>query len=139
MEAPRPKIGIAAVVLKDGKFLLGKRKGSHGAGAYGFPGGHLEMGETWEGCASRELTEETGLTASKFRFVGVTNDIFSSDKHYITIFMLALDVSGEPKVLEPDKCEGWEWHSWKEIGNLPMSVFLPIENLRKSEFNLTNI
>jgi 8-oxo-dGTP diphosphatase len=134
MESSRPKVGVAAVVLRDGKFLLGKRKGSHGEGTYGFPGGHLEMGESWEQCAARELAEETGISASAFRFFGVTNDIFGPDKHYITIFMLALDADGEPQLLEPNKCEGWEWRSWEDMGSLPMSVFLPIENLRKSEF-----
>lgn len=135
----RPKVGLASVVVRDRKFLLGKRKGSHGAGTYGFPGGHLETGESWEACAARELMEETGMTASGFRFFGVTNDIFNPENHYVTLFMLALDPVGEPKVLEPDKCEGWVWKSWDEMQQIPMSVFLPIENLRKSEFNLTNV
>ena len=41
-----PRVGIAAIVKKDNKVLLGKRKGSHGSGAWNFPGGHLEFFET---------------------------------------------------------------------------------------------
>ena len=44
------------------------RLGSHGAGTYALPGGHLEMGESWEACAAREVLEETGLEVSGLRF-----------------------------------------------------------------------
>lgn len=42
-----PRIGIGVIILnKDGKILVGKRKGSH-AQFYSIPGGHLEVGETF--------------------------------------------------------------------------------------------
>ena len=37
-----PKTGIAVMIMKDDKVLLGKRKGARGAGDYAFPGGKLE-------------------------------------------------------------------------------------------------
>ncbi len=58
---PKPKVGIGVMILKDGKVLLGKRKGSHGAGQYAFPGGHLEYMESFEDCARRETREECGI------------------------------------------------------------------------------
>lgn len=117
----RPRVGIGVVIIKDGKVLFGKRKNAHGAGAWACPGGHLEFGESWEDCARREVLEETGLEVGAVRFGTVTNDIMESDeKHYITICMVAEYVSGEPRILEPEKCEGWEWFDWDD---LPQPLF----------------
>jgi 8-oxo-dGTP diphosphatase len=58
---PVVRVGIGVFVWKDGKFLMGKRLGSHGSGTWSIPGGHLEFDETWQQCAVREVLEETGL------------------------------------------------------------------------------
>ncbi len=128
----RPKVGVAVIVKKDGRVLLGKRKGSHGEGTWAFPGGHLEFGESIEDCAQREAREETGLELKNMRAGAFTNDIFHAEgKHYVTLFVLA-ETEGEPLLLEPEKCEGWAWLKWEEM---PDSVFLPIKNLRNQRFN----
>jgi 8-oxo-dGTP diphosphatase len=67
------------------------------------------------------------------RFATITNDIFEKENlHYITIIMLADHVSGEPKLLEPDKFTEWGWFSWN---SMPQPLFLPIRNLLKSGFS----
>jgi len=129
----RPKIGVAAIIKKNGKVLLGKRKNSHGDGTWGFPGGHLEYGESLEECAARETMEETGVIIKNTHFGTLTNDVFHAEnKHYITIYMLADYDDGEVEVLETNKCEKWEWFSWDD---LPSPLFLPIENLKKTDFD----
>ena len=129
----RPKVGIGVIIIKDQKILLGKRKNSHGEGAWCCPGGHLEFGETWEQCAIRETMEETGIKIKNIRFGTTTNDIFEKEqKHYITICMIADFESGEVKVMEPEKCEQWEWFEWD---NLPNPLFLPTINQLKANFN----
>jgi len=128
-----PKVGVAAIIIKDGKVLLSKRKGSHGKGTWGFPGGHLEFNETLEHCAKRETKEETSINLKNIRFAALTNDIFrSTGKHYVTIFMLADYASGKIQTKEPEKCERWEWFFWNK---LPKPLFLPIQNLLKTKFD----
>jgi 8-oxo-dGTP diphosphatase len=130
----KPKVGVAIIVVKDSRILLGKRLNSHGSGTWQFPGGHLEFGESIEDCAKRELFEETGLTIRNIRFGPYTNDIFKTEqKHYITLFVIADYDSGILTVKEPNKCEKWEWFNWSR---LPEPKFLPIQNLMKQNFNL---
>lgn len=126
----RPKVGIGVIVVRGNSVLLGKRKGSHGAGTWAFPGGHLEFAETPEACACRELLEETGLTASCARPGPWTNDVIDSNKHYITLFLFVTQFFGEPLVLEPHKSENWEWFDWD---HLPQPLFASIQTLVQNE------
>ncbi|RLJ07409.1 MAG: DNA mismatch repair protein MutT [Candidatus Aenigmatarchaeota archaeon] len=129
----RPRIGVGVIVIKDGKVLLGKRRGSHGKGSWCFPGGHLEFNESVEECARREVREEVGIEIKNLKMGPFTNDIFKKEgKHYVTLFVISEYKSGEVRVMEPDKCERWEWFEWKK---LPKPLFLPIRNLLKQGFD----
>jgi 8-oxo-dGTP diphosphatase len=129
----RPKVGVGVIVIKNDLVLLGKRKSSHGNGSWGFPGGHLELNETIEACAKREVEEETGLTITDMKSGPYTNDIFIEDKkHFVTLFVIAKAPNKEPKIMEPQKCDEWRWFRWDE---LPEPLFLPIINLKKSGFS----
>ena len=85
------------------------------AGKYALPGGHLEVGESWENCAKRETDEETNLEIENISNVIVTNNAnMEGGKHYVTIFMRGT-VKNDSKILnnnEPHKCEKWEWVLW---------------------------
>ena len=134
----RPKVGVAVAVFGyGGCLLMGKRKGSNGAGTWSFPGGHLEFGETLEECVRREVAEETGITLLKdIRFVTIANNVIDEDKHYITIFFEALTPES-PKVMEPDKCEEWRW---VDPLRLPHPLFSPVlELLAQGNGTLPNI
>jgi len=51
----------AAIIERDNRYLIAKRKGKHFAGKWEFPGGKIEAGETPEVCLRRELREEFGI------------------------------------------------------------------------------
>jgi 8-oxo-dGTP diphosphatase len=123
----RPKVGVGLLLVKDGKILLGKRKGAHGAGEYAGFGGHLEGLETFEDGLLRELAEEGGsdIKVKNLCFLSVTNLRKYAPKHYVDIGMVAEWESGEPQIMEPDKIESWGWH---DIDNLPEPLFGVIDN-----------
>lgn len=116
----KPKVGVGVMIFKDGQVLLGKRKGSHGSGEYSFPGGHLEYLESYADCARRETQEEAGIEIKNLQFQYLANVTAYAPKHYVHIGMTAEWASGEPVVMEPEKCENWDWY---DLDDLPEPVF----------------
>ena len=58
----KPLRVTAAIIKKDGRILIAKRKkGWRFAGKWEFPGGKIEPHETPEECLKRELREELGI------------------------------------------------------------------------------
>jgi 8-oxo-dGTP diphosphatase len=122
-----PKVGVGVIVRRSGRVLLGRRKGTHGAGTWQFPGGHLKYKESVEDCARRELLEETGLLIEELQLGPYTNDIFDeANRHYITLYAIGDLLKGDAELREPEKCEVWCWFEWS---CLPRPLFLPIQNL----------
>jgi len=137
MNTQRPKVGVGVLVVKDGKVLLGKRKGAHGEGTWSPPGGHLEMNESWETCAAREALEETGATIKNPTFFATTNDIRPDwGTHYITIWIMAEHDRGDICNKEPHKCEGWEWFNWEQM---PRPLFQPLETIVRQGYHPLSI
>ncbi|MES2985822.1 MAG: NUDIX domain-containing protein [Patescibacteria group bacterium] len=114
------KVGVGVMIFKNGKVLMSKRKGSHGAGEYSFPGGHLEYMESFEECAIRETKEETGIEIKNLQFLYLTNAKQYAPKHYVHLTMTAEWESGEPQVIEPEKTEGWDWY---DLDSIPEPMF----------------
>jgi ADP-ribose pyrophosphatase YjhB (NUDIX family) len=95
--------------------MLGKRKNSYKSGYYGLPGGRVELNEKLVDCAKRELLEETGLTARSIKYIGVIRDLQPEEYTFTHFAFLCKEYRGEPKVTEPDKCQGWEWFDLTKI------------------------
>ena len=122
-----PRVGVGVIVRKNGRVLLGKRRGAHGAGTWSFPGGHLEFNESIEHCARREVAEETGIRIKNLRLTTFVNTLFKKEgKHYVTVFVTADYAGGRVTTKEPEKCDGWQWF---KPSALPHPLFEPIPNL----------
>jgi 8-oxo-dGTP diphosphatase len=130
MERNKFCVGVNALVVRDNKILLGKRKGGFGDGSWGLPGGHLEFKENIQKAVARELFEETGMECDSFVFSNVFNDTLDKD-HYIQFSFIAENPRGEPILKEPDRCLEWRWF---DLNNLPDNITKPhkpnIESLK---------
>jgi 8-oxo-dGTP diphosphatase len=122
-----PFVGVSAVVVRDGLVLVGRRRGSHGAGTWAFPGGTVDAGEEPADTVRRELLEETGLRASAVGPIAWTSDVMADEGlHFVTLHhRVEVDV-GDPQGLEPEKVEEWRWVDWSAIAR-PM--FAPAASL----------
>lgn len=122
------RVGVSVIIFNTmGHVLVGKRKGSHGAGMLSVPGGHLEFGETTNQACDRELLEEIGVNfEGEYKKFGFSEDFFELDgvkKHYITLYFIVDGVDEKvSKIInmEPDKCESWDW---VDVDNLPKEMF----------------
>lgn len=112
------KVGMGIIIEnKDGKVLIGKRKGSF-AEKYSIPGGKLDEGEHFEEGIAREILEETGIQVRNPKVIALTNNLetYKEDGvHFISIIFHTKEFTGTPKIMEPDKCESWDWYDPKEL------------------------
>jgi 8-oxo-dGTP diphosphatase len=100
-----PRIGVGVIVHTPLGYPMLRRQGSHGAGTWCWPGGHLELGESVLACALRECAEETGIALTRAEILPwFTEDRFEDGLHYITLYVRG--ESGEcARNLEPHKCD----------------------------------
>ncbi|XP_021813303.1 geranyl diphosphate phosphohydrolase-like [Prunus avium] len=161
--AAAPTVAVGVCLLKGEKVLLGRRHCSLGyyislpGGNCNFfvsvgkcpqlsfigSGGYLELGESFEECAARELKEETGLDIDKKRMeflTATTNELLlegGKPCQYASVCMRAVieHGDGEPQNVEPELCDGWDWYEWD---NLPKPLFRPLHNAVRAGFNPFN-
>ncbi|HSX28449.1 MAG TPA: NUDIX domain-containing protein [Candidatus Saccharimonadales bacterium] len=130
MKDDQPKAGVGVIVIKkenDKSYvMLHQRKGSHAANYWGSGGGHLELGESLQGGALRELKEEAGeaLKVDNVKFLGVMNFTEMKPKHYVDVSFVADWISGEPTNSAPEETTDWQWFPLDE---LPSPLFPPVE------------
>lgn len=125
------RIGVGVLVMRDHCVLLGERVGSHGAGTWAPPGGHLESYESVHACAQRELFEETSVIARELHDgPWSVNDFPEIARRYATLFVVVRAFDGEPVVREPDKCVTWRWFPWSALraADAP-TLFTPMASL----------
>jgi 8-oxo-dGTP diphosphatase len=87
----QPVVGVAGVVVCDGKILLEKRKSEPGRGKWSIPGGLVELGESTERAVIREVKEETGLDVEKPEHIDVADSIIRDENGEIKYHFVMVD------------------------------------------------
>jgi 8-oxo-dGTP diphosphatase len=98
----RPCLGVSVAVFRAGRVLLARRVKPPFAGAFSLPGGLVEVGETLETAALRELREEVQVEA---RLVAFNRHVESIDRdsagkirhHYVIASFAGEWIAGEAK------------------------------------------
>lgn len=112
---------VYAFFVKDGKILLLRRyQTGFEDGNYGLPAGHAEGKETFREALKREVSEEVGvqLDLNNLNLV-VTMHRWCGDHERADFFFVIKGWDGEPKNMEPNKCDD---ASWFPLNKLPQNT-----------------
>jgi 8-oxo-dGTP diphosphatase len=119
-----PRVGVGAVVLREGRILLVRRGVAPANGLWAIPGGALELGETLREGAEREILEETGIIIRAGDPVFTCDALVRDDEgrvrfHYVIVDLAADYVSGE--VMGGDDALEARWVTPGEVPELTVT------------------
>jgi mutator protein MutT len=118
-------VGVGALVFNtEGKVFMSQRgpKATNERGCWEFPGGKVSFGETLIEAVKREFFEEYGMVIEITELLTVDDHILPAEQqHWVSPTYLGYHVSGEPAILEPEKCSGIGWFALAELP-APLSV-----------------
>jgi 8-oxo-dGTP diphosphatase len=122
---PRPAVAsdCAVVSQEDGKWqvLLIERKHEPFKGKWALPGGFIEIDETTEAAAIRELKEETGIDVSEMEQIDTFSDV-NRDPRGRVITILYMAYVDKLKVV-PEAGDDAEKAKWFNLDRLPPLAF----------------
>lgn len=139
----RPLLQVgASVIVEDqqGRVLLQKRADNH---LWGYPGGSVELDESVESAAKRELLEETGLMATQLSIFGVFS---GKELHYVypngdevsnvDIVYLCRNYSGNLSCLDGESEELRFFSAGQLPSDLSPPIVLPLRTWERRKLGL---
>jgi len=106
-------VGVGAVIVnRQGQLFLSRRgpRSRNERGAWEFPGGSVEFGETLAHALQREMREEFGIGIELEQLLDVVDHILPQEgQHWISPTFICKIASGEPTIKEPEKCSEIGW------------------------------
>ena len=108
------------MVTRGDDVLLVRRRNPPDAGLWGYPGGHVEWGETAGQAACRELLEETGITATPAKVL-TGLDVIGPDHHFHLVAVACRYLTGTPEGRDDVHEAAWVPAADIRAGRLPLS------------------
>ena len=113
-----PVVGVGAVVVRDGRALIIKRAHEPRKGEWSLPGGLLELGESLQDAARREIKEETSLDVEVGPMIETFDRVHRDDQgriryHFVIVDFVCWPNSGE--AMPGSDAEGVAWVTPDEI------------------------
>ncbi|MHB8586240.1 MAG: NUDIX domain-containing protein [Thermoplasmatota archaeon] len=120
---PSPRLAADAVLIKGEEVLLVRRKYDPYAGSWAIPGGFVEVGETTEAAAVRELLEETQLRGTIVTLLGVYSDPARDPRGHVVGIAYVCGVAGLVFGIEPKGGDDAADARWFHLDALPPLAF----------------
>lgn len=106
-------VGVGALIVDDqGQLFLSRRrlKAKNERGLWEFPGGSVEFGEKLANALQREMFEEYGFEIHVGELLDVVDHLLPEEgQHWVSPTFICTITSGEPRILEPEKCAEIGW------------------------------
>jgi mutator protein MutT len=133
----KTELASSAILIRNGRMLLIRRKNPPSLDMYAFPGGRAEPGESPDQTALREFEEETGITA-RDPTPFATYDLHSENpgRHFhLSVFLVQADAEAIAEARDDAADAGWFTPDEIRAMNCPASVLDCVERLER-EFSL---
>jgi mutator protein MutT len=112
-------VGVGAIIVDNqGRLFLARRgpAAKNERGLWEFPGGSVEFGETMADALRREMREEFGIEITVGELLDVVDHILKEEgQHWVSPTFLCTITSGEPSIMEPEKCAEIGWFRPDEV------------------------
>src|SRR5712691_2514907 len=93
----QPRVGVGTVVLDGDRVLLVKRGRQPAYGKWSIPGGLVDLGETTEAAARREVLEECGIAVRLIGVAGVVDRVIRDESGRIRYHYVLVDYAAHPE------------------------------------------
>jgi ADP-ribose pyrophosphatase len=129
-----PRVAVGAIVLYARKVLLVLRGKPPAMNIWASPGGSVQLGETLQAAAEREVLEETSLQTKAGEVIYTFQVIERDDKEQVRYHYVILDLMAEPiypgQSLQPgDDARDARWFTWAELNQPHFPISEPTYNL----------
>lgn len=125
-DKPVVRVAVTALIMRDGKVLLGKLKKS---GLYALPDGELNVGESIESATQRAVKVITGLDVGRIAVSKtapyISTFIDKAGQHFLTLVMVVEYVGGEAQTLDPM----WESCGWFDADKPPEPLLITVQQI----------